>query len=79
MLWGWLVPAWMRRAALALGALAVAILGAFAAGKREARRDADRKNLEADRDANRRMDSADVSRGNADADREWLKNRGEHH
>jgi hypothetical protein len=75
MIWGWLIPGWLRRAALALGALALAVLGAFAAGKREARRDADRKNLEADRDANRRMDGADVSRGNADHDREWLRER----
>lgn len=75
MLWGWLIPGWLRRAVLALGALALAVLGAFAAGKREARRDADRKNLEADKDANRRMDGADVSRGDADADREWLRER----
>ncbi len=75
MLWGWLIPGWLRRAVLALGALALAVLGAFAAGKREARRDADRKNLEADKDANRRMDQADVSRGDADADREWLRER----
>lgn len=75
MIWGWLIPGWLRRAVLALGALALAVLGAFAAGKREARRDADRKNLEADNDANRRMDQADVSRGDADADREWLRER----
>lgn len=75
MLWGWLIPGWLRRAAMAAGAVALAVLGAFFAGKREARRDADRKNLEADKDANRRMDQADVSRGDADADREWLRER----
>ena len=46
MLWGWLIPGWLRRAALALGALALAVLGAFAAGKREARRDAKAKAAE---------------------------------
>lgn len=41
MIWGWL-----KRAVLALGAVALAILAAFGAGKREARRDAKAKAAE---------------------------------
>ena len=46
MLWGWLIPRWLRRAVAVLGVAVVAILGAFAAGKREARRDAKAKAAE---------------------------------
>ena len=46
MLWGWLIPGWLRRAAMAAGAVALAVLGAFFAGKREARRDAKAKAAE---------------------------------
>lgn len=46
MLWGWLIPGWLRRAAMAAGAVALAVLGAFFAGKREARRDAKAKDAE---------------------------------
>ena len=46
MIWGWLIPGWLRRAAMALGAAAMLALGAFAAGKREARRDAKAKAAE---------------------------------
>lgn len=41
MIWGWL-----KRAVLALGAVALAILAAFGAGKREAKRDAKAKAAE---------------------------------
>ena len=44
--WGWLIPGWLRRAAMAAGAVALAVLGAFFAGKREARRDAKAKDAE---------------------------------
>lgn len=44
--WGWLIPGWLRRAAMAAGAVALAVLGAFFAGKREARRDAKAKAAE---------------------------------
>ena len=40
MIWGTLVPAWLKRLVLGAGALALALLGAFGMGKREARRDA---------------------------------------
>ena len=43
---GWLIPGWLRRAAMAAGAVALAVLGAFFAGKREARRDAKAKDAE---------------------------------
>lgn len=46
MIWGWLIPGWLKRAVLALAAGALAILGAFAAGKREARKDAKAKGAE---------------------------------
>ncbi len=77
MLWGWLVPKWLRRTALALGALALAVLGAFAAGKREARRDAKAQAAQDALETRRRIDNADDVGGDPDRAREWLRKHGE--
>lgn len=73
MLWGWLIPGWLRRAALAVGALALAVLGAFAAGKREARRDAKARAAKDALETRRRIDNADDVGGDPDRAREWLR------
>jgi hypothetical protein len=73
MIWGWLIPGWLRRAAMALGALALAVLGAFAAGKREARRDAKAKAAKDALETRRRIDNADDVGGDPDRAREWLR------
>ncbi len=58
MIWGWLIPGWLKRAVLALGAVALAILAAFGAGKREARRDAKAKAAKDALETRRRIDDA---------------------
>lgn len=73
MLWGWLIPGWLKRAALALGAVALAVLAAFGAGKREARRDAKAKAAKDALDTRRRIDNADDVGGDPDRARDWLK------
>jgi len=75
MIWGFLMPGWLKRLAIYAVARAVAVLGIFAAGKREGRLGAKTDALEADRKADRRIDNADVSSGNSDRDREWLRKR----
>lgn len=73
MIWGWLIPGWLRRAAMALGAAAMLALGAFAAGKREARRDAKAKAAKDALETRRRIDNADDVGGDPDRAREWLR------
>lgn len=73
MLWGWLIPGWLRRAAMAAGAVALAVLGAFFAGKREARRDAKAKDAKDALETRRRIDNADDVGGDPDRAREWLR------
>lgn len=53
----------------------IAIAGAFLAGKRNASQKAKIKGLEADKKANERIDHADISSGDVDADTEWLSGR----
>lgn len=77
MIWGWLIPGWLRRAVLALGAVALAVLAAFGAGKREAKRDAKAKAAKDALDTRRRMDNADDVGGDPDRARDWLRKHGE--
>ena len=53
----------------------IAIAGAFLAGKRDARKEAKIKGLEADKKTNERIDHADISSGDLDADAKWLSDR----
>ena len=68
MIWGWLIPGWLRRAVIGIGAALVAALGIFYAGKREARKDAKtdalkRKIKTTERVQNaKQTDSADAAR-----------------
>ncbi|OWJ78437.1 hypothetical protein [Haematobacter genomosp. 1] len=71
----WLLSTRIGRALAALGGLIVALLIAFASGKREGRRDARADRLQDYQDTRRRIDDADVSRGNADDDARWLRDR----
>ena len=50
-------------------------LAVWAAAKRDARQSRKIDRLEADKEANERMSHADISSGDADADREWLRKR----
>lgn len=77
MLWGWLIPGWLKRAVLALGAVALAVLAAFGAGRREARRDAKAKAAKDALDTRRRIDNADDVGGDPDRAREWLRKHSE--
>jgi len=77
MIWGFLIPGWLRRAVLALGAVALAILAAFGAGKREAKRDAKAARNKAALDTRRRIDDADDVGGDPDRAREWLRKHGD--
>ena len=52
-------------------------LATWVAAKRDAAQAARNERLEADRKADRRMDNAQVSRGDSDADAQWLRNRSE--
>lgn len=73
---GALIPGWLRRAVLALGAVALAVLGAFAAGKREARRDAKAKAAEDHIKTRKEIDDAlEKSRRDGASWRERLRKR----
>lgn len=50
-------------------------LAVWAAAKRDSRKSRKIDRLEADKSANERMTNADVSSGDTDADREWLRKR----
>lgn len=53
MIWGWLIPGWLRRGVLWVAGAALALLAAWGAGKREGRQTARRKAAE---DALKRAD-----------------------
>lgn len=72
MIWGWL-----KRAVLALGAVALAIIAAFGAGKREAKRDAKASAAKDALETRRRIDNADDVGGDPDRARDWLRKHGE--
>lgn len=65
-LWRWLGGA---------AAAALALLGIWAAGKREGRQQAAQKGLQDYQDTRERIDHADVSRGSAADDADWLRDR----
>ena len=72
---GWFLSTRAGRALAALGGLVVALVAAFAMGKREQRREAAADALQQQLETRRRMDDADVSRGDPDDDLEWLRRR----
>lgn len=51
MLWGWLIPGWLRRAVFWAVGAALAVFGIWTAGKREGRSRAKSEALEADKKA----------------------------
>ena len=58
MIWGWLIPGWLRRAVIGIGAALIAAFGIFMAGKREARRDAKTAALKRKIDTTERVQNA---------------------
>lgn len=72
----WLLSTRLGRALAALGGLIVAVLVAFGLGRRDGRRDAREADLTRYQETNRRMDDADVGRGDPAADLDWLRDRG---
>lgn len=77
MIWGLLIPGWLRRAVLALGAAVLLALGIFGAGKREGKRDAKAARDKAALDTRRRVENADDVGGDPDRAREWLRKHGD--
>lgn len=76
MIWGWLIPGWLRRAVIGIGAALVAAFGIFMAGKREARRDAKADALKRKAKTTERVQNADQV-SDADAARKQLKRMSE--
>lgn len=72
MIWGWLIPGWLRRAVIGIGAALIAALGIFYAGKREARKDAKSDALKRKVKTIERVQNADQV-SDADAARKQLK------
>jgi len=50
-------------------------LAVWAAAKRDSRQSAKLERMQADKEANERINHASISSGDADADREWLRKR----
>lgn len=71
----WFLETKLGRGILALGAFAVALVGAFFAGKREQHKEQQVEDLQEQVETQRRMSVADVSRGDGDDDLEWLRKR----
>jgi hypothetical protein len=73
---GFLIPGWLKRAALALAGLALALLGARWSGKREglsqARSEAQQKDA---KNARKIEDKADAARRRADTDKRPVDER----
>lgn len=59
MIWGWLIPGWLRRAVIGIGAALIAAVGIFFAGKREARKEAKVDALERKIKTTERVQNAD--------------------
>lgn len=72
MIWGWLIPGWLRRAVIGIGAALIAAVGIFYAGKREARKDAKSDALKRKVKTIERVQNADQV-SDADAARKQLK------
>ena len=71
----WFLETKLGRGILALSAFAVALVGAFFAGKREQNKEQQVEDLQEKVETQRRMSDADVSRGDGDADLDWLRKR----
>lgn len=73
----WLLSTRLGRALAALGGLIVALVAAFALGRREGRQAARDADLRRYRKTRKDMDHADVGRGDPADDVEWLRDRAE--
>lgn len=73
----WLLSTRLGRALAALGGLIVALVAAFALGRRDGHRDAREGDLERYQKTRKDMDNADIGRGDSADDLEWLRRRGE--
>ncbi len=74
---GRFIPAWIKRAVAWAAVAAVALLGAWGAGKREGGQAAKKRDAEAYKKTRKRIDNVKGSTGNADDDIEWLRDFGD--
>jgi len=72
----WFFTSRLGRAFAAVGAVIVALVGVFALGRRDGRRDGIEQDLRRYQETSRRMDDADVGSGASDDDNvRWLRDR----
>lgn len=69
------MTATLKKWGLIAWGFAIAAAGIFALGKRKARQEAADKANRQQLETRRRMDDADVSRGDSAADLDWLRDR----
>lgn len=69
----WLLSTRLGRWLSIAGAVVLAVVGAWFAGKRDGRRDAEAQDAQDYINTRKQADEADVSLGDADADLEWVR------
>jgi len=72
----WILGIFQSKLARQIGAAALAVGAIFLAGYKLATGHEKTKKLEEAADTNERINDADTGKGDANADREWLRNRG---
>ena len=77
MIWGLLIPGWLKRAAIGIAVAAAGAIGFFIAGKREGKRDAAVKDAKEYAKTRKRIDNAKGSAGNTSDDVNWLHDYGD--
>lgn len=73
----WFMDTALGRALATAGAIVAVAFALWARGRSAGRAEAEAKKAEEYHDAQTRMDGADVGRGDAERDRDWLRDRGQ--
>lgn len=76
MIWGFLIPDWLKRGAIYAGLAVVAFGGAFLAGMSKMAERAKVRDLKGYQKTRKRIDDAKGSSGNRDDDIDWLRDHG---